>query len=161
MPRLVACAQCARLIRPHERACPHCGAVATVGLSSVARTVPALVMGLGLAGCPSDDEGGDVGNDDTMGPSVTGSSGDGGSSGGNSMSSTTASPSTTGNDTTFGPEPAYGVPTTDFPPPTTDTGDTGGDSTGGDTDGTSTGEGDTIESTSFEPLYGAIETETS
>ena len=138
--KLVMCSACNVAIRPDETVCPSCGARRK--WVSAPNASGAVLLGLALAGCPSDD------GTETMGSSATASSTNATTdtetgnttSGSASMTSTSASTSdsstTTDNESgSVSAQPPYGVPdTTSGGPDETDTEtdtDTGGDTTTG------------------------------
>src|SRR5688572_5695753 len=92
--KLVMCSACNVAIRPDETVCPSCGARRRLVSAPIASG--AILLGLALAGCPSDD------GTETMGGSATVSStnattdtetGSNTTTGGASMTSTSASTS--------------------------------------------------------------------
>ena len=152
-----------------DATCPHCGAQLRNGKGQAfGRTATAVLMGLTLAGCPSDDDGQDsMGGSDT---STSSTMNPGTGSGSMSGSASTADPSATTNmaettdsttdestsGSTFGAvQSAYGSPDTETFG-NTDITDSDTTSSGSDTDGTGTDSSDTEGgSTSISPLYGA------
>lgn len=154
--KLVACPSCSTHVLSGETHCPQCGAeVRDVRGLALGRTAGAVLMGLALAGCPSDDDSADTmgGTSNASSGSTSNGGGSSGVSGSSGSDSQTSDPSTSdvtggtsmdesGDATTFASSAAYGVPTTGF-----DTSSTGGETgdTDTDTDGTSTG---------FSPDYG-------
>lgn len=151
MPRLVECPSCREHVKRSERICPHCDVVLVDERSVVTHMAGAVLVGLGLAGCPADD---DDDNDDAMtnmtvepeygvpateSDSVSASSTMG-------MSSTTVGTTASTDDasTTDVGEPEYGSPET-FTETGTETGTSG--TSGDSTDG----------STSIEPDYGVAD----
>jgi len=127
MPRLTPCPACHAHVMSDERSCPHCDA----SLRPTASKGAVVLMGLALAGCPSNGEP-EYGVPDTDSESDSASS-----SGTATGTSTTAEPeygvADTG--TSEAGEPDYGVPGTDtgtagepdYGVPTTETGDEAGE----------------------------------
>jgi hypothetical protein len=143
MPRLIVCRSCGEHIRSEETACPHCGTHVRDEQSMLARGAGAVVLGLALAGCPSDDDDDPSSNtsvEPEYGVPATDSVTD--PTTGGSMSTTASSQSETVG------EPEYGVPETGFPE------DSGTSSGGESTSDTGSSDG----STSIEPDYGVPET---
>ena len=163
--RLIACSVCSNYVKANESHCIVCGAALHGESSVVARTAGAVLMGLSLTGCPTDDTTGDsmAGTE----PSTTQAGTETSSSSSSTtmaetMSSTTNMPTGTettdpGSDSsTFSGESAYGVPGTGTTIAETDSGS--GTDTDTDTDGeTETTAADTG-STSVSPDYGVPET---
>ncbi|MCR9160647.1 MAG: hypothetical protein ACE37F_20960 [Nannocystaceae bacterium] len=162
---LVVCSSCSTHVLVADAKCPHCGAALRTS-SALGRTAGAVLMGLTLAGCPSDDDGQEsMGGSDASTMSPATESGNMGSSStdpsGTTNASMSDSDSTTDESTsgsTFGAvQSAYGSPdtetfgTTDITDSDTSTTGTGTDTEGTGTDGVDT-EGD---STSASPLYGS------
>jgi hypothetical protein len=124
-------------MRVDESACPHCGAALVEASNVLARGAGAVVLGLALAGCPSDDD--DHMTNTSVEPdygvpqteSVTDSNTTSASMSSTSVGSMsgTGTDGSTGTSETVG-EPEYGVPETGV---TTD--GTGSDSTGTSTSG--------------------------
>jgi hypothetical protein len=156
--RLVACSSCSNYVKAEEPQCIVCGARLEKDGGGVARTAGAVLMGLSLTACPTDDTSGDsMMSDGTMSPatesstqgmtesmsgaSMTGSESETmgpGSSG--SDSGSTTNPGT--DSTTFAGESAYGVGATTIEDTDTDTETTTGTTA------------DTLGSTSVSPDYG-------
>ncbi|MCA9649331.1 MAG: hypothetical protein KC501_05450 [Myxococcales bacterium] len=121
MARLIPCPECRSHVLTAERQCPHCGASLP---ASPIRGVPAVLVGLTLAGCPVAD---DVGEPEygvpatTSGPADSGSgaadsgsgseSSGGATSGGSTSEGSGGSDGSTDSGSSVG-EPDYGVPTT-------------------------------------------------
>jgi hypothetical protein len=94
MPRLTPCRSCHSHVFADERECPHCGA----NLRSNA-ALPAVLVGLALAGCPGEPEYGvpDTGTpEETAGKTTETDTG-------------TGTETDTGMETTTAGEPEYGV----------------------------------------------------
>jgi len=138
-------------MRVDESACPHCGAALVEASNVIARGAGAVVLGLALAGCPSDDDDNmtntsvepDYGVPQTESVSESNTTSASMSSTSAGSMSGTGTDGSTGTSETVG-EPEYGVPETGTP--------TGSDTTGGDST-SSTG--------TIEPDYGVPETSTS
>jgi hypothetical protein len=92
MPRLTPCPTCHSHVLADSTGCPHCGAT----LRSNKSLVPAVLVGLALAGCPAEPEYGvpDTGPDDETGTATAGTE-------------------TGETETTSVGEPEYGVPATE------------------------------------------------
>ena len=161
--RLVACPSCSNYIKESEPHCIVCGAKLRGDAGVVGRTAGAVLMGLSLTACPTDDTMGDsMAGEGTMSPTSTDTSS---TTMAESMSATSVAETGTesgstaetatdpGSDsTTFSSESAYGVPGTGTTIAETDTGtDTDGETTAGTT-AAETG------STSVSPDYGVPET---
>lgn len=56
MPAFVACPHCQQHARASESSCPHCGKALRDANGRVAKTAAAVVMGLGVSGCPLVEE---------------------------------------------------------------------------------------------------------
>lgn len=120
MSRLIPCSSCHSHVRIDDSECPHCGA--TLRTTSSMR-VPAVLMGLALAGCPNDPGEPEYGVADT-GPSTTGvttTDTDGSDSGTDTGSGSGSATGMTDDGTSSGTsaegsssvgEPEYGVPET-------------------------------------------------
>ena len=110
---LVVCVACTSHVLTSDKACPHCGASLRDGRGRVlGRTTTAVLMGLALAGCPSDDD-----TNDSMGSGASSSS-TGGSGPGTSATPTTGTTDDSGStaltfDDTSGAQSAYGTPDTE------------------------------------------------
>ena len=138
-PALVACPSCSQHVKLYETHCLHCGARLRSDAGGIRRTAGAVLMGLSLTGCPSDDSA------ETMGSGGT-STGDPGTMSGTSSDSSTGS-------TTMDPsgtEAEYGVP---------ETGETFETTGGSDSTSVTATESDTDASSSSSS--GSMETESS
>lgn len=166
MKSLLPCRACGLHVKSNESACPHCGATLSPDHAGMRRAGSVLV-GLALAGCPSDDGGGTEASTvadtsaSTTSTSNTGNTASTTATTGESMSETSLTDPTvtsiTTEDETFAElDSAYGVPdtgesfTTD-PSSSDGTGSTGTGTTGTDGTGTSSG-------SAGEPDYGVPET---
>lgn len=143
--RLIPCPSCHSHVLVDDRQCPHCGTA--LQTTAAPRVAGALLLGLALTGCPSDD------GDDTAGGSST-----------TATTAPTTASTTDGTSTEDSVSGSGGVDygTGDFGDDTDTTGSTGTgtDSTTGDTDsvgepeygvpGTTTGGTDSV----GEPDYG-------
>lgn len=136
-PALVACPSCSQHVKLYETHCLHCGARLRSDGGGIRRTAGAMLMGLSLAGCPSDDSA------ETMGS--------GGSSTGDPNTTTTGdTSSSTSSDVTSSGEAEYGVP---------ETGETFETTGGSDSTSVSATESDTEASSGSSS--GSMETESS
>jgi len=132
MPRLTPCPSCHGHVSIGERECPHCG---TALHTTTAARASVVLLGLTLAGCPSDDEGASA--SETMTSLTVGSS-----SGPTTDGSATVDNTATLGEADYGvaetgPLPEDGTDTTTGEIPTEDS-SSGGSSSGGDSSGSGT-----------------------
>jgi hypothetical protein len=132
--RLVACPSCSQHVKVDEQVCLHCGARLRSENGAIGRTAGALLMGLSLTACPSDDGSETMGG--SAGTSTTDTSGSP-----TSMSASSEPTGSTSDGSTFGSEADYGVAETSATEgPTGGSDSTSASSSESDSSGASTGE---------------------